>query len=422
MIRRLAHGAACQLMSPAGVHAWGEPLFLLNGRRGSLPDLSRIERLLIVRLDEIGDVVLTTPSLREWRKNLPHGWITLVVKPAVYNLVERCPYVNEVLTYDWNVAGFGPLRQVGARPHFERLKRVLRLARRSLWRRRYDLAVLPRWDADHYHGTILAYLSGARRRLGYSEKTAGSAVRLYKGLDRLLTDAVLGETEAHEVERSLNLLKFMGGSVASDSLELWIGDNDELFATRALEERGVLPGEPLIAVCPGAGESKRVWPANRLAAVANWIAETYGMRIVLIGGPGDSGPADEFRKLFQAETIDVVGRTELRQTAALLKRCALFIGNDSGPMHMAAAVNTRVVCISCHPLTGSPTHHNSPRRFGPWGEHHVVIQPRTALPPCDEACISDHAHCILGVSVESVKAAIEEILAPKEELLTAENG
>jgi heptosyltransferase-2 len=409
-------------VSPAGVRAWGEPLFRLKGMRGGPANLARVERLLVVRLDEIGDVVLTTALLREWRRSLPQAWITLVVKPSVYNLVERCPHVDEVLTYDWQVHGFGPCDSVGPRPHFERLRRALRLARRSLWGRRFDLAVLPRRDADHYHGTILAYLSGARRRLGYSEKNASSCQRLYEGLDGLLTDAVMSEAPEHEVERSLNLLRLAGGSVASDSLELWPGEEDEAFAARALEEHGVAPGELLVAFSPGAGEPKRVWPARNFAALAEWMAETYGARALLMGGPGDAAPADEFRRAFRGAAIDLVGRTTLRQAAALLKRCDLFVGNDSGPMHMAAAAGRPVVCISCHPSGGSPTHHNSPRRFGPWGARHLVFEPRSPLPPCDDACVSERAHCILEVDVETVKAAVRGRFEGREGFAAAREG
>ena len=109
--------------------------------------------------------------------------------------------------------------------------------------------------------------------------------------------------------------------------------------------------------------------------------------------------------------INVVGKATLRQTGAFLKRCHLYVGNDAGPMHLAVAAGVPVIEISCHPLDGSQWHPNSPKRFGPWGVLHRVLQPLNALVPCSEGCIADRAHCILDISVEQVKQAISSLLS-----------
>jgi lipopolysaccharide heptosyltransferase II len=102
----------------------------------------------------------------------------------------------------------------------------------------------------------------------------------------------------------------------------------------------------------------------------------------------------------------VAGKTTLRQTAAVLKYCKLFIGNDTGPMHLASAVGVPVIEISAHPRDGSLSHHNSPYRFGPWGIPAIGLQPKTARPPCQGACTAQEAHCIRNVSVDQVKKTI----------------
>jgi heptosyltransferase-2 len=162
-VKRIAKYILWWPASPKVTYFFGEPFFKLMGMRRNKHDLNlaQVEKVLIVRLDEIGDVVMTTPFLRELRRNLPDAWITLVVKPAVYNLVERCPYVNEVLVYDWNTKHrlLKPLQR-----HW----RALQLAWKHLWKRRFDLAILPRWDVDSYHGSFVLYFSGAPWRVGYS--------------------------------------------------------------------------------------------------------------------------------------------------------------------------------------------------------------------------------------------------------------
>jgi len=109
--------------------------------------------------------------------------------------------------------------------------------------------------------------------------------------------------------------------------------------------------------------------------------------------------------------INLIGQATLRQTAAILKMCNLFVGNDGGPMHLAAAVGTSIIEISCHPKSGSPKHHNSPRRFGPWKVQSTILQPEYAVAPCKDSCLSAKAHCIKSVTAEQVIKAINRQLS-----------
>ena len=128
-----------------------------------------------MRLDEIGDVVMTTPFLRELRRNLPGAWITLAVKPSLFNLVELCPYVNEVLTYEKELqksVAFALLRH-----HWRDIKSAVAFSRKQP----YDLAIVPRWDTDYYNASYLAYFSGAPWRIGYSESVTECKAILVEG-------------------------------------------------------------------------------------------------------------------------------------------------------------------------------------------------------------------------------------------------
>ncbi len=394
---------AC-LMSPQVAALFGEPFFYLKGMRhnGRKIDLSQVTRVLVVRLDEIGDVVMTTPLLRELRRNFPEAWITLVVKPEVHNLMELCPYVNEVLTYDWRVKGrFGLLG---------RHVRALRLAWSHLWQRRFDLAILPRLDADHYHGTFVAYFSGAQWRVGYSEHVIDHKRIANNGFDRLLTHPLHCNNLKHEVEHNLDVIRWLGGYVEEDQLELWLSQDDEDFAGQYLIGREVKSDDMLVGLAPGAQAPKRVWPADRFAELGLWLQQRYGAILLVVGGPGEEPLGEGLERRLGPKAVNAVGRTTLRQTAALLKRCRFFVGNDTGPMHMAAALGVPVVELSCHPKSGSPWSANSPSRFGPWGGRHKVLQPETPCPPCTKECVADHAHCILGITVEQVEQAVVEQL------------
>jgi heptosyltransferase-2 len=257
---------------------------------------------------------------------------------------------------------------------------------------------------------MVTYLSGARHRIGYSEHVAKEKLRLNPGLHRLLTHSINESAVKHEVERGLDLIRFLGGAVSQERVELWVDEEDELFADRLLEDHGIRNHCLLLAVGPGAGHPKRMWPISNFVELGTWFKEVFDGFVVVVGSNADKPLGEELRIRVGATVIDAAGRTTLRQTAALLRRCHLFIGSDAGPMHMAAAAELPVVEISCHPLGGSPGHTNSPLRFGPWRVPHVILRPERSLPGCSEGCHSDQAHCIRVVSVGQVKQALAILL------------
>jgi ADP-heptose:LPS heptosyltransferase len=410
-VRAVARRLARFLTSPHVTFLIGEPaLWLLDMRgRRRKNDLSQVNQVLVVRLDEIGDVVLTTPFLRELRRNLPNAWITLLVKPAVHNLVELCPYANEVLTYDWSFSGdLTPLQR-----HW----RVLRLAYCYLWPRHFDLAIVPRWDVDYYHATFVAYFSGARWRVGYSENVNEYKKQINGSFDRLFTHVLNDKTLRHEVEHNLDVIRFLGGTVQEQWLEMWSGEEDEAFVERVLKSHGVYPEDLLIAFAPGASAPTKMWPLPNFIEIGAWLKREYHARIVVVGGRGEEPLGQEIQWQLGDTAINVIGYTTLRQAGALLKGCHLYVGNCTGPLHLAAAAGVPVVEISCHPVGGSSLHWNSPSRFGPWGVPHRVLQPEKTLEPCCEMCTVTQAHCIRCVTVERVKAAIEASLSERESFI-----
>jgi heptosyltransferase-2 len=385
--------------------AVGRLWYALAGRRpGRNIALKNLTAILIVRLDEIGDVVLTTPFLRELRRNAPYAWITLVVQPQTANVVENCPYVNEILTLDLSFRGL----TAGTR---RRHIRAFRLAVGRLWRRRFALAVIPRWGVDYHDGTFLAYLSGARRRVAYSEGVSGRKRQFNAGFDRMLTDVISDENAKHEVEHNLDVVRFLGGDVTDARLELWLDQQDRSFAARLFAEQAITPGDPLVAFAPGARFGRKQWPIERFAELGRLLLAEYQPYLVVVGGPDDRPLGERLEAELGARVINVAGRTTLRQTAAVLERCCLTVSNDSGPMHLAAAAGSAVVEIAWHACGGSSRDPDSPARFHPWGVPHVVVQPEHATDPCLDSCESREPHCILGVKTSKVWAAVRGLLA-----------
>jgi len=401
----LASRIAFWLTSPQLAFRCGEPFFRLLGRRADAPVsiLPEVRNVLIVRLDEVGDVILTTPLLRELRRNLPAARITLVVAPHVADLMQLCPYANEVIAYECRTE---PLKWQRLWQHLSALK----FARQNLWGRRYDLALLPRWDVDQDHAAFVAYFSGAAWRVGYSETVSEPKQRLNRGQDWLLTHPLRDRTHRHEVEYGLEMIRALGGTIQETHLELWVGAEDEAFAECAFRQAGVGTEDTVVALCPAGGTSPlKQWPVSRFIELGGWLQVTHNARLVLAGGPGEEALGEEIERGLDAPVINLIGRTTLRQLAAVLRGCRLYVGNDTGPMHVAAAMG-----VPAAGLFGSSCHH----RFHPWGEGHRVVANTLPCSPCaDEPhrdrcvqCIFDHPRCMHELSPERVKEAVTAML------------
>lgn len=358
-----------------------------------------VPHILITRLDEIGDVVLFSAFLRELRRNYPLAYITLVVKEQCYELVEPCPYVNQVLVFD-SIAiqkskGFPALLQA-----------MLDFCYQNIWSKHYDLFILPRYDHDMYFATFLGFMSGATRRVGFSSETTPWKKQRNQGFDSLLTDVIPPGKLAHEVEHNLEVIRFLGGKVQNNKLELWTGQSDELWAEKILS---ALP-RPIFVLSPGKDNAQRNWPVKQCLELAQWLVEKQGASIVLLGGPGEEAAAQAVAAgLESSQVVDLTAKTTLRQSAAVLRCCSMYVGRNTGLMHMAAAAGIRTIEITCHARQGDPWHMLSPFRFGPWGVPHAILQPERPLPPCQGGCQQNYAHCITQISVDEVKQAIVKL-------------
>jgi len=391
--------------SPFINHLIGELIFRFKGRRQAARniDLSQVKQLLVIRLDQIGDLVMTTPFLRELRRNVPDAWITLVVLPTVFNLVENCPYVNEVLACDWT--GDRDLYR------FHRHWRAFKFARKYFQHKQFDLAILPRRDTDQAHGAFLAYFSGAPVRVGYSDISFGQKLSYFRNTDCLLTHVIKDHNSKHEVEYNLDVIRFIGGKVESEKLEIWRNTSDEFFAEHLLRANKVRHHELLIGFAIGASHPRKMWPLINFIEIGKWLKRKYNARIVLMGGSNERLLGNKIELELGITIINSVGQTTLRQTGGILKHCQLYVGNDTGAMHLAAALSIPVVEICCHSMKCSLNHSGSSTRFGPWGISHQILQPKKAIPPCSDVCMAQEAHCICDVTVEQVKEAIAYLLS-----------
>jgi len=347
------------------------------------------KNILVIRPDEIGDAVLNTVFLKGLKSLWPSASVTLVCRPKLLNFYHGCPWVDYLLPLELKPRG-----RISGLLHglFFGLK---------LRGKNFDAVFLPRYGPDYYGAAWVALACGANRREGFRESIERWGFLSSKILTRKWP---VKDNNRHEVENLRDALKDLGLKKPRLDLDLWIC-SDERQQAKIRFRQWNLKGK-IAAIGIGASQEARRWPVEYFATVLNSIPAAG----VLIGGMEDSVYYEKLLKLCDRKIVNACG-SSLRQTIASLEKCDIFVGNDSGPMHLAAAAGLPVVEISKHPIRGSSTHANSPERFGPWGVPKIIIQPKETEPPCVDFCGENVPHCILQIKPEEVVAAAKRLLS-----------
>ena len=345
--------------------------------------LRGIDNLLIRSANWIGDAVMTTPTVRAIRKNFPRANITLLAKPWVMPVFECNPYVDTVMPYEANGRHKG-------------LTGFLRLAR-DLRAQRFDLAIL---FQNAFEAALLTFVARIPRRMGFA--TDGRAC--------LLTGRLYGYRElkkGHLIDYYLGILDEAGLDLDGRGLDLFVSARERIQADTLLAEAGLQPDEPLAGLNPGAtfGTAKR-WLPERFAELSRRLYAEQGIRSLLFGGPGEVQLGQQISAWANGSAINLCGRTNLKEAMTLIDRCRFFITNDSGLMHVAAALGKPQLAI-IGPTDFITTGPSNPR------SRLVRVAGACDLSPCLKVdCPIDH-RCMTCISVERVLDELQALLAAK---------
>jgi heptosyltransferase-2 len=345
-----------------------------------------IRRILIRGTNWVGDAVISIPAMREIRRLFPEARISLLVRPWVREIYAAAEFVDEILEYDKNGIHHGW-------SGFHRLASDLKNGR-------FELAILLQ---NAFEAALLTWYARIPRRVGYARD----------GRSPLLTNACKIDPEVRRVHQAyyyLNILSEMGWLPA----RLWerddyplriqipVRDQDFEAARATLRSAGIIESETIIGVNPGAfyGAAKR-WFPDRYAAVADSLVEHFKARIVIFGSSNDVRVAEEVAAGMKHRPVILAGRTTLGLFMGLIKACRLLITNDSGPMHLAAALDVPQLAIF-----GS----TSEIATGPLSRKAVVIKNQVDCNPCFlRECPTDF-RCMKGITVEQVLEKARKIL------------
>jgi predicted lipopolysaccharide heptosyltransferase III len=338
-----------------------------------------MRNILVVKLRYVGDVLLATPVLRALKDRFPDARITMAVNNGTEDVLRWNPNLDEVLV----------LRRGGPR---EELRFLL-----DLRRRRFDL-VIDLTDGDR--SAFLSRWTGAATRIGFNRE------QRWRGA--FYTTVVAPAPGLHRIERNLETLRPLGIEPKTATPGLWLSAEDERRAAGLLKEFGATDARgtitrPLIMLHPGARYWFKSWPIERFAALADRLVDTYGGRVLIGGSDLDEAAAAGIAGAARSKPINLAGRAGLLTFAAVVKQCAVFIGNDNGAMHIAAAIGTPVVGLF------GPS---NPREWGPRGDRVAVVYKGLDCRACfHPTCERGEGNCMRQIGVEEVFAASSGLLS-----------
>ncbi len=329
----------------------------------------------------VGDAVMTTPAVRAVRKNFPQAKITILAKPWVMPVFDNNPHVDETMRYD-------------ASGRHKGVTGLLRLSR-DLKKRNFDLAIL---FQNAFEAALLVYTARIPRRLGFA--TDGRTALL---TDRLYAYRAL--KKGHLIDYYLGIISGADLDLDGRELELVISGREQEKARTLLAGLGVDPAKPFAGLNPGAtfGTAKR-WLPERFAELSRRLYADRGVRSLLFGGSGEGALGRQIAALSGDCAVNLCGRTNLREAMALVGLCRFFITNDSGLMHVAAALNIPQLAIigPTDFLATGPS--NSVSRL-------VRVPGACDLSPCLKTdCPIDH-RCMTRIPVEMVLDELKVLLA-----------
>ena len=384
-----------------------EPIFTQAGYREN-KNLDEQTQVLIIHDMGVGDFLTETAAIREIRRLYPDAYITLVVCSRAFALAQECPYVDEIFV---NANGYHPFYFLdGYKWNIKFIPQLLE--------KRFDVCF-----AFIHDGATpsLMYMSGAKMRVthlfkNHEESFGGDrcnvptlySVRLATHLFPMFDYGV------HMVDSKLSLVEgLLGAPVKNREMEIWYNAFDNAQAKSFTKNLSA----PIYAVTLGGSNGGKHYPPQKYARLLELIAaeEPTATFLIIGGGNIDEQSAQVLKssldeKFIEKHILDLTNKITYRQSAAVLKNCDMYIGNDTGTMHVAAAVKCPVLTPNCHPAD-IPNHYiDGIITFSPYRVPSVTVQPAHALPECknsprilDRGCsVLNYPHCITQIEPETI--------------------
>jgi heptosyltransferase-2 len=339
------------------------------------------KRILVVRTDRIGDVVLATPLIRALRQTFPNAFIAAMVRPYTRDVLQNNPSLNEIIEDDY--AG----TDKGARGFWRQVERLKAYG--------FDTALLL---LPTERAAWMLFFAGIKHRITTS-------MRLYTVLTGMRS--VLRHKYhplRHEADYCLDLGRRIGVQTDDLSTEVFLAGEEKKKSKEILFSRGAKDTDTLLGIHPGSGRSSPNWPVERYAELAARFASRANLKIVVTGGDNEILFWNHFERLKSGNIINLIGKLTLRQLMSTISHYDCLFSPSTGPMHIAAALKVPTVSLF------TPLPACSPQLWGPKGNRSEILLPPEGF--CQVKCEIDPKKCTLGgIEVESAYEAILKVLS-----------
>ncbi len=283
--------------------------------------------------------MLNIPAFRALKETFINARLIAMIDPYVRELAQSLPFIDEII--EW---GMGK-HSLSAKSRLARL----------LGSKNIDMVVILNPSRDF---NIITSLSGIPIRVGYNRKWGF-----------LLTHKIKDEKHLgykHEIEHNLELVSLVGAKTQDKTLVIAVDDN---ISKDLLNSNDIKEHDNPVALHPWTSDPIKQWPLEYFRALAQRLSRELNLKVIIIGGKDESEKDIYFRNNSVDNLINLAGKTTLKELAGILKKCKMLISGDSGPVHLACAVNTRVLAIFRSDIPGKCA-----KRWGPWGEGHTIIE------------------------------------------------
>ncbi len=334
-------------------------------------------RILIIKRSSLGDIVHALPVANALRDTYPDSYIAWLVESHFFDILDRHPALDEVITIERYAA-----HQVSSL-----IRDTLRV-RGELLKRDFD------WAVDLQGLLKSAYLlpcTGAERRIGLRHERRELS-------HRWCNELAPASQQAHAVLCCLQMARYLDCDISSPRFDLHVDADAAAWADETLAEAGLDGSRPLVGINPGASSPHKQWPPERFATVANVLPDVDW---VILGGPGEVEVAQQVAGEVKTPHLVTAGRTSLKQLVAVISRLDALVTADTGPMHIAAALEVPSVALF------GPT---DPAKTGPFGDIHRVICHPQDCSFCKRKPTCRDYHCMLAITPQEVADALAEVL------------
>ncbi|OGC90215.1 MAG: hypothetical protein A2142_08500 [candidate division Zixibacteria bacterium RBG_16_48_11] len=330
------------------------------------------ERILITRTDRIGDLVLTTPVFAALKHSFPNLRVDALVSSYASSVLQNNPHIDNLLLYDSdNHKGLHS----------------------TVGKNKYDLVILV------YPRPRLAWLAF---RVGIPIRI-GTAFRWYSFLHTHQIHQHRSKVEKHELEYNLELLNPLGLRPGKIFPKIYLSKTETEAADALLRLYNLNQDDLKIIIHPGGGRSSLRWPEEKFGELAALLKQRFSARIIITGDENEKRFSEKVLQFLNQQAVDLTGKLNLRQLAAMISGADLVVTNSTGPLHLAAALGVRTVGLFCPIKTASPV------RWGPYGPGHVVLVPPIGSCRCSvEKC--RRGNCMDLIKVEDAYQGAELIL------------